>query len=136
MQYRHLTKNCFTTRSYSPQDDENIVFISYRRTICDKYEARKCAEILEDINGLHYWLDEDDKCMQNAQAENDDIKTAHCIEEGLDVSSALLGIIGPGTFDSPWIPYENWWCPRTATVRETFQPTTIHSAPAYRSFDP
>lgn len=68
--------------------------------------ARSCAEILEKINGLSYWLDEDDKCMQNAQAENDDIKTALCIEEGLDVSSALLGIIGPCTFESPWIPYE------------------------------
>ena len=82
------------------------MFISYRRTHCDSYEARKCAEILEDIPGLHYWLDEDDDCMQQAHAENDDVKKALCIEQGLDVSSALLGIIGPGTFDSPWIPYE------------------------------
>lgn len=51
-------------------------------------------------------MDEDDECMQHAQAENDDLKTALCIEQGLDASSALLGIIGPGTFDSPWIPYE------------------------------
>lgn len=102
-----LTKNFFEVgeRSFTP-DTKSIVFISYRRTICDTYMARKCAEILEEINGLHYWLDEDDKCMQHAQAENNDIKTALCIEEGLDVSSALLGIIGPGTFDSPWIPYE------------------------------
>ena len=103
-----LTKNLFEvsqTRSFDP-DTKSVVFISYRRTHCDRYMARECAEILEKINGLSYWLDEDDKCMQNAQAENDDIKTALCIEEGLDVSSALLGIIGPGTFDSPWIPYE------------------------------
>ena len=33
-------------------------------------------------------------------------KTAKCIEKGLDVASALLGIIGPKTFDSPWVPYE------------------------------
>lgn len=104
----YRTKNLFETgqtRSFDP-DTKSVVFISYRRTHCDTYMARKCAEILEDINGLHYWLDEDDKCMQNAQAENDDIKTALCIEEGLDVSSALLGIIGQCTFDSPWIPYE------------------------------
>lgn len=103
-----LTKNLFEvrqTRSFDP-DTQSVVFISYRRTICDKIMARSCAEILEKINGLSYWLDEDDKCMQNAQAENDDIKTALCIEEGLDVSSALLGIIGPCTFESPWIPYE------------------------------
>ena len=91
-------------RSFNP-DLESIVFISYRRTVCDKFMARKCSKILMEI-GLDYWLDEDDKCMQQAQAENDDIKTALCIERGLDASSALLGIIGPGTFTSPWIPYE------------------------------
>lgn len=106
MQYRTLIKNRFTTESYSPKADEKIVFISYRRKICDKHEARKCAEILEDIDGLHYWIDEEDKCMQEAHAENDDVKKALCIEKGLDVSSALLGIIGPRTFTSPWIPYE------------------------------
>ena len=102
-----LTKNLFEVgeRSFNP-DIKSVVFISYRRTHCDTYMARECAEILEKINGLSYWLDEDDECMQNAQAENDDIKTARCIEEGLDISSALLGIIGPCTFDSPWIPYE------------------------------
>ena len=111
MQRRTLTKNLFTTdqtlfRSYHAAPTKKIVFISYRRTVCDRYEARKCAEILEGIPGLHYWLDEDDKCMQQAHAENDDLPKAVCIEQGLDVSSALLGIIGPGTFDSPWIPYE------------------------------
>lgn len=92
-------------RSFSP-DAESIVFISYRRTFCDKYMAQKCVQILKEIDRLDYWLDEDDKCMQHAQAQNDDVKTALCIEQGLDASSALLGIIGPGTFTSPWIPYE------------------------------
>lgn len=111
MQHRNLTKNLFTvdqtlSRRYHEDTTEKIVFISYRRTVCDSHEARKCAEILEDIPGLHYWLDEDDECMQRAHAENDDLKKAMCIEQGLDVSSALLGIIGSCTFDSPWIPYE------------------------------
>ena len=111
MQDRTLKENLFTTnqilfRSYQEDATKKIVFISYRRTLCDQHEARKCAVILEDIDGLHYWLDEDDKCMQQAHAENDDLQKAVCIEQGLDVSSALLGIIGPGTFDSPWIPYE------------------------------
>ena len=91
------------------RDKESVVFISYRRTHCDKFEAKECARILER-KGLSYWLDEEDKCMQDAQAQNDDVKkdveTALCIEKGLDVSSALLGIIGRCTFDSPWIPYE------------------------------
>lgn len=106
MQSRTLTKNCFTTESYTPKKDENIVFISYRRTMCDKIEARECAEILEGIDGLHYWLDEKDECMQQAHAVSDDVQKSICIEQGLDASSALLGIIGPGTFNSPWIPYE------------------------------
>ena len=106
-----LSKNLFTTdqslfRSYQEDATKKIVFISYRRTHCDRFEARKCANILQDIDGVHYWLDEDDECMKQAHAENDDFQKAICIEQGLDVSSALLGIIGPGTFDSPWIPYE------------------------------
>lgn len=106
-----VSKNLFTTnetlfRSRREDTTKKIVFISYRRTYCDRYEAKKCAEILEGIPELHYWLDEDDECMKQAHAENDDLKKALCIERGLDVSSALLGIIGPGTFDSPWIPYE------------------------------
>ena len=90
--------------SFDP-DKKSVVFISYRRTLCDRVEAKRCAEILK-TTGLSYWLDEDDECMQDAQAQNDDVKTALCIEAGLDVSSALLGIIGRCTFDSPWIPYE------------------------------
>lgn len=111
MQSRHFTKNRFTNnekliRSFQDDDTQNTVFISYRRKPGDTRMARKCAEILEDISGLHYWLDEDDACMQHAHAENNDLKKALCIEQGLDVSSALLGIIGPETFNSPWIPYE------------------------------
>lgn len=111
-----LSKNLFTTsqtlfrahREDAHREDpaQKIVFISYRRTECDSYEALKCAKILQDIEGLHYWLDEHDECMQQAHAQNDDLQKARCIEQGLDVSSALLGIIGPGTFTSPWIPYE------------------------------
>ena len=95
-----LTKNLFEVRQ--TRRPRYQILIS-RRTICDTMAiccvyrtfllawtgalfvmmARKCAEILEKINGLSYWLDEDDECMKNAQAENDDIKTALCIEEGL-----------------------------------------------------
>ena len=111
MQVRRLTKNRFTVdstriRSFQDDDTEEIIFISYRRTHCDTLMARACAERLETIPGLHYWLDEQDGCMQQAHARGDDVQKALCIEDGLDVSSALLGIIGPETFDSPWIPYE------------------------------
>ena len=103
-----LTKNRFQIgESYNFNlETESIVFISYRRVIRDKIMARKCAKILERTPGLKYWLDEDDKCMTYAQSHISDIATANCIEQGLDAASALLGIIGPETFDSPWIPYE------------------------------
>ena len=110
MQYPTLTKNRFTTQSYTPMEGENIVFISYRHEYPDIDIARMCAEMLEGIEGVHYWLDEDDECMQRAYVIDDEVRKgvqqALCIEQGLDVASALLGIIGPNTFDSPWIPYE------------------------------
>ena len=103
-----LTKNRFQIRenyNFDPET-ESIVFISYRRVICDKLMARRSAGVLERTPRIKYWLDEDDKCMAHAQSQISDIATANCIEQGLDVASALLGIIGPETFDSPWIPYE------------------------------
>lgn len=105
-----LRKNLFTTKGYTRQNSENIVFISYRREYPDIDIARECAERLERIDGVHYWLDEKDKCMQQARDIGDEVRKgvqqALCIEQGLDSASALLGIIGPNTFNSPWIPYE------------------------------
>lgn len=108
--HENLSKNLFTTdptlfRSYQEDATKQIVFISYRNVRPDSEVARQCAEILERT-GLHYWLDKDDECMRQAHATNNDLTKALCIERGLDVASALLGIIGPETFTSPWIPYE------------------------------
>lgn len=104
----HLTKNLFEARqslSFDP-NKESVVFISYRHVYCDTQMARQCAEILEAIPGIYYWFDKEDECIANAQSEISDINIATCIEKGLDAASALLGIIGPETFDSPWISYE------------------------------
>ena len=103
-----LTKNLFEARrslSFDP-NKMPVVFISYRHVYCDTQIARQCAEILEATPGLHYWFDEEDECLASAQSEISDINIATCIEKGLDAASALLGIIGPETFDSPWISYE------------------------------
>ena len=89
-------------------DDESIVFISYKRS-SDMYMAYECAQRL-DKAGIDYWIDEEDECLAKARSWQSKakkaIETAECIEKGLDVASALLGIIGPETFDSPWVPYE------------------------------
>ena len=106
-----LTKNQFVA---SQEDDfdadaESIIFISYKRS-SDLSAARECAKILEDIDGVTYWIDEKDECLASARSNTSGtkaaIETAKCIEKGLDAASALLGIIGPETFKSPWVPYE------------------------------
>lgn len=85
-------------------DAESLVFISYKRSP-DFDIAFKCAKRL-DSAGIGYWIDEEDECIANAQSKISDIHIAECIEKGLDVSSALLSIIGPETWDTPWVPYE------------------------------
>lgn len=84
---------------------ESIVFISYKRSP-DLPIALECAERLEDVDDITYWIDEEDECIADAQSKSSDIHIATCIERGLNASSALLGIIGPETFGSPWVPYE------------------------------
>lgn len=87
---------------------ESLVFISYKRSP-DFDIAYECAQRL-DSAGINYWIDEEDECIANAQSWSSNtkkaIETAKCIEKGLDASSALLGIIGPETFNSSWVPYE------------------------------
>ena len=109
MQYR--AANLFqTSRSYDfTPEEEKIVFVSYRRD--DEQLALRCVDILNSIPGMNYWFDRHDACIneQSQQSEDSpiaDIALANCIEHGLDVASALLGIIGPQTFTSPWISYE------------------------------
>lgn len=99
--------NLFQTNRNYPFNpgEKKIVFISYKRDP-HLYTARKCAEILENTPGLDYWFDEDDECLAEAQHEKSDMKIATCIEHGLDVSSALLSVIGPETWYSTWVPYE------------------------------
>lgn len=86
------------------------VFISYRNLGVDAALAAKCATIIDDVVGLKPWIDQADECLERAslgQIEcEQDRAIAGCIEQGLDTSSALLGIIGPDTFSSPWIAYE------------------------------
>lgn len=85
-------------------DTEPLVFISYKRSP-DFDIAYACAQRLDSF-GIGYWIDEEDECIANAQSKRSDIHIAECIEKGLDVSSALLSIIGPETWDTPWVPYE------------------------------
>lgn len=89
---------------------EAHVFISYRNLGVDAELARKCVKIINGVAGLKPWIDQADECLERAsrcQTKGEQARAiAGCIEQGLDYSSALLGIIGPQTFTSPWIAYE------------------------------
>ena len=102
----YLRKNRFginRSADFKP-GEEIIVFISYKRSP-DLPLALECAERLESV-GISCWIDQKDECIARAQSKSSDIEIANCIEKGLDAASALLGIIGPETFKSSWVPYE------------------------------
>ena len=92
------------------QEEPAHVFISYRNLGVDAELARNCAGIIESVAGLTPWIDQADDCLERAASDQieceQDRAIAGCIERGLDMSAALLGIIGPQTFTSPWIAYE------------------------------
>ena len=80
-----------------------IVFISYRNRFPDAEWAEECADIVRKTYGLDIWFDKKDACLPEGSPAPE---IARCVEEGLDVASALLGVISPQTFTSPWPPYE------------------------------
>ena len=136
---RVLTKNQFKA---SQQDnfrpyEKSIVFISYKRDP-DLAIAIECAERLENVTGITYWIDHEDECLSDANATKSRpdkaIKTAKCIEKGLDVASALLGIIGPETFASPWVPYEIGGARGSTTIFYYVFICNFLPPSAYRSF--
>ena len=96
-------RNFFELGRSQVTDEDKIVFISYRNVWSDKNYAEKCANIVKGTEGLDIWFDKESECLEQA---NSDVEIAGCIEQGLDVASALLSIIGPETFTSPWVPYE------------------------------
>jgi hypothetical protein len=79
------------------------VFISHRSR--DKEAARIVATEICKYD-LDVYLDERDEKLQQAVATSHDEGIAYCIEDGLNNSTALLGILGPETFGSWWVPYE------------------------------
>ena len=83
--------------------ESKIVFISYRNESPDAEWAEECADIVQKTYGLDIWFDKKDACLPEGSPPSE---IARCVEEGLDVASALLGVISQKTFTSPWPPYE------------------------------
>lgn len=89
-------------RSSIPSESK-IVFISYRNKLPDAEYAERCADIVRKTYGLDIWFDKKDACLPEGSPASE---IARCVEEGLDVASALLGVVSSQTFTSPWPPYE------------------------------
>lgn len=79
------------------------VFISHNSK--DKPMARAVAAALLDM-GVDIYFDERDLVLQTASAAGHDAAIVKCIEDGLDRSTHLLGLITSNTFQSWWVPYE------------------------------
>jgi len=94
--YRELGRSVVT-------EEKKIVFISYRNRYPDAEWAEECADIVRKTYGLDIWFDKKDACLPEGSPAPE---IARCVEKGLDVASALLGVISPQTFSSPWPPYE------------------------------
>ncbi len=96
-------KNYAESRGSAIPSGKKIVFISYRNKTPDSDYAEYCADIVRKTYGLDIWFDKKDACLPDGSPAQE---IARCVEEGLDIASALLGIITTQTFTSPWPPYE------------------------------
>jgi hypothetical protein len=80
------------------------VFISHRNV--NKDTAAKTAEFLTGTLGVDVYIDLLDISLARAVEAGDHLGIVRYIEEGIAVSTHLLGIIGPDTRGSWWVPYE------------------------------
>ncbi len=67
--------------------------------------ARAVAAALLEM-GVDIYFDERDAKLQAATAAEDDAAIVKCINDGLDKSTHLLGLLTEKTFKSWWVPYE------------------------------
>lgn len=81
------------------------LYLLYRHVSSDTAVARSVAAILPEL-GIRTFFDEEDACLKDAVAARDERAVAQCIEDGLDKADALLSVVSPHTFASPWPSYE------------------------------
>lgn len=79
------------------------VFLSHK--IVDKPKCREIAAYLSQA-GIHYYLDEEDDALQQADREKNAIAITEAIKKGIRESTHMLVVVSLETFNSPWIPFE------------------------------
>jgi len=99
-------QNLYHLPSYEAkaQSSKTCIFISHR--LADIDVARAIADFLTDTVGVNIYFSDDDQDLQQAVEEKDDKKIVEYIENGLAVSSHLLGVISNKTRGSWWVPFE------------------------------
>lgn len=85
------------------RNGRRCVFISHSKK--DKSYARLVAQTLQNLS-LDIYFDEHDDMLRKAAHLGDHHAIVSCIEDGLDHSTHLLGLITQNTKDSWWVPYE------------------------------
>lgn len=93
----------FFEKSYKISSSESCVFISHSSK--DKYLAKIIANSLLAMS-IHVYFDENDTILRQAATLGSDEAIVKCIENGLDNSTHLLGIITNNTKNSWWVSYE------------------------------
>jgi len=80
------------------------VFISHRKV--DTEAAKAIGKYLTDVIEVDIYLDEYDYQLLSAVASGEDDKIVGYIEQGISISTHMLGIISPSTKGSWWVPFE------------------------------
>jgi TIR domain len=100
-------RNLFESRASSNLKTADLnkpcIFISH--SSADKDKARMVAKTLQSMD-VDIYFDEHDAVLQAASHSGNDIAIVKCIEDGLNHSTHLLGLITPRTVSSWWVPYE------------------------------
>src|SRR5262249_16721743 len=68
--------------------------------------AKAVGHYLTDTVNVDIYLSDSDEYLQTALMNNDDEKIVKYIEQGMESSTHLLGIISNRTRDSWWVPFE------------------------------
>jgi len=91
-------------KTYSNIKQRPCVFLSHKHE--DKPACKEIAQYLKKA-GIDYYLDEEDKELQQAVTENNAYLITEKIKNGIRNSSHMLCVISQKTIDeSKWVPFE------------------------------
>lgn len=79
------------------------VFLSHKHE--DKNACREIATYFKEA-GIDYYLDEEDKELQQAVTERNAYEITENIKKGIRNSSHMLCVVSEKTYNSKWVPFE------------------------------